>query len=56
MALSLLGLLVEVLNAVISCQTRTKARNSAEKRSCEKYMPATKLFLIHPPSRESQTV
>lgn len=37
-------------------QTRTKAHNYTENVDCERHMPATKLSLIHSPSRESQTV
>lgn len=54
--LFLLASPVEALNAIIIWQTMTKAHNYTEKLDCEKHMPATKLSLIHSPSRESQTV
>lgn len=45
-----------MLITIIIRQTRTKAHNCTEKLDCEKHLPATKLSLIHCPSRESQTV
>lgn len=45
-----------LLSAIIYGQARTKAHNYTENTDCERHMPATKLSLIHSPSRKSQTV